>query len=199
MKSESNRDLTKVYTLLSTYENTFVLFYDNQQDNLWISPPLPRDRLLMAMYFVLTVQLYQHGSYTSMPDELSTIVQGLLDNSPVKHVDPDSLNSSSSSASTLDTSQNSVKENDLNKFSEHSRKQTKESLADSLCTIWKKGPREMIGSGRTSFVVKCSLNKKNLALKMVNLFKHAKYSLEELENEKDVMLWINTNTGIIYI
>lgn len=198
MKSESNRGLEKVYTLVSTYENTFVLFYDNTKDALWISPPLSRKHLLFAMYFVLIIQLQQHGY---IEGTLSSLAQRLINESPKKHVSEESLNisnTSSSSSSTMNTSQTSVKENDQNKTPEGTPRKNNyyESIRNSLTTIWKNGPREMIGTGRTCFVVKVSLNQKFLALKMVNVFKNARGSLKELEHENDVMLWINTNTSI---
>jgi hypothetical protein len=194
MKSESNRGLEKVYTLVSTYENTFVLFYDNGKDALWISPPLPRHKLLLAMYFVLIIQLEQHGYIEGM---LSSLARSLINESPKKLVSEENLNTSNTSSSTMNASQTSVKENDQNKTPEGTpRKNNYESFRDSLTTVWKNGPREMIGTGRTCFVIKVSLKQKFLALKMVNVFKNARGSLKELEHENDVMLWINANTSI---
>lgn len=156
MVREKNRGIAKVYSLLSTYENTFVLFYDNEKDHLWISRPLARDHLLFAMYFVLIIHLYQQGYSEIFPNGLSALVRDLLDKYPGKS----------------DTFKSSVNENDSIYYAKS----------------WKKGPREMIATGRTCYVFKVT---NTLAFKMVNLFRNEKESLEELENEYEVMKHIN--------
>ena len=170
MRSDSNNGFNRVYKLLSTFEATFVLFYDNEQDSLWISRPLPREKLLLAMYFVLSIQLHQSNLYKEIPHDLLVILNDLENNFPTLPSNSSTLNDSLTYSS-------------LN--------------AQSLSLIWKKGPKEMIRSGRTCFVVKVSFNNHLLALKMVYLYKNEEGSIEELENEKDVMRWINLNTSII--
>ena len=175
MRSDSNNGFNRVYKLLSTFEATFVLFYDNEQDSLWISRPLPREKLLLAMYFVLSIQLHQRNLYKEIPHDLLVILNDL----DLEKNFPTLPSKSSINSSTLN---DSLAYSSLN--------------AQSLSLIWKKGPKEMIGSGRTCFVVKVSFNNHLLALKMVYLYKNEEGSIEELENEKDVMQWINLNTSI---
>ena len=174
MNRDSNRGIDKVYSLLSTFENTFVLFYDDERDHLWISRPIPRGQLLFAMYFVLIIQLHQQGYSEIFPDGLSTLVKELLNKYPGK-----SEGLMKISNRTLNISQSSV--NEIQRY----------SLADLLYASWKKGPREMIATGRTCYVFKVSIKPMPLAFKMVNLFRNVEDSLEELDNEYQVMQRIN--------
>lgn len=190
MRSESNNGFTHVYSLLSTFEATFVLFYDDEEDSLLISRPLPREKLLLAMYFVLSIQLHQRKLDKEIPQDLLVILNDLEKNFPTLRSESDS--SGSSNNSTLTQSLTSSNNTTLNDSVIRSSR-----IAQSLSLIWKKGPKEMIGSGRTCFVIKVSYNNRLLALKMIYLYRNPKGSLEELENEKDVMEWINLNTRIL--
>ena len=77
MKSDSNQNFKNVFTLISTFETTFVLYYDNEKEHLWISRPLSRDKLLTVMFFVLSIQLYQRGYFKDIPEDLLAILQEL--------------------------------------------------------------------------------------------------------------------------
>lgn len=112
-------------------------------------------------------------------------------NFPTLPSESDSSGSSNSSTLTQ-SSTNSSNNTTLNDTVIHSS-----LIAQSLSLIWKKGPKEMIGIGRTCFVVKVSYNNRLLALKMIYLYRNPKGSLEELQNEKEVMEWINLNTSIL--
>jgi hypothetical protein len=191
MRSDSNNGIKHVYTLLSTFEATFVLFYDNEEnDSLWISRPLPREELLLAMYLVLSIQLHQQHLFKNTPQDLLDILLDLDENFPTLPSQSDASNNSTLSQNSANTTQtsNNTTLTDVVKYSSLN--------AQSLSSIWKRGPKEMIGSGRTGFVIKVSYNDRLLALKMVYLYRNSEGSLEELENEKDVMQWINLNTSI---
>ena len=195
MKSDSNQSFINVVAMLSTFETTFVLHYDNEKDHLLISRPLSRDKLLTAMFFVLSIQLYQRGYLKEIAEDLLAIFQELS-------IDVESELDTSNSSST-NTSQSSVEENDSNNTQayndETERKTSSKPTAESLLEIWKKEPKELIATGRTCFVVKVSLNGEALALKMLNLFKNAQGSLQELEHEKEVVEWISHASNLFEI
>jgi hypothetical protein len=125
----------------------------------------------ICLLFVLIIQLYQQGYSEIFPDGLSTLVKDLLNKYPGKS---DGLMDISNR--TLNISQSSVNEVHQN------------SLSDLLYASWKKGQREMIATGRTCYVFKVSIKTMTLAF---NLFRNKKDSLEELDNEYQVMQRIN--------
>ena len=171
MKKEANYGSRYMFALLSSYELTYVLFLDNNTEidkplNLFISPPIRKDKLLRAICFVLAMR------YECILLEKQT-------SNEIENLRNDVLNYFEEKNNSLPKSVNI--------------EYGSNSLQARILRAWREKPiQTVIGRGRTGFVVKLDLDDdESLALKMVNVFKHAPDAIDELENEYDVLQFLN--------
>lgn len=174
MKTETNHGKKEVYSLISSYEKTFVLYLDNEQDetNLFISPPIHKDQLLRAVFFVLIMR------NEWLNENIEKEALKIFDDLQKKF-----------KQYFKTTNQSLSKTKNENKDIPHSSKEG--SIVKSMANY-----KKVIGFGRTCFVVKTLYAGEWLALKMVNVFKHEKGALEELKNEKMVLEALNKKAGL---
>jgi len=184
MWSSANHGATKVYALLSTFEQTFVLHYNNDTDILLISPKLSRKDLLKAIFLVLALNLRKTFEKTN--PELFKILNDITEDVD-KYV--------KRQKDTLNPPHNyNLRKREFNEWeqtqSQQNRKiNSKNQLGYELLISFRKN-RISLGYGRTSMVFKVHVDGVWLAFKMVDLFKPAVGALQELENEAKVMNWL---------
>ena len=192
MRKEANNRTRYMFSLVSSYELTYVLFLDNGSDvntrsndesvkamNLFISPFITKDQLLRAICFVLAMR------YECILMEKQT-------SKKIQNIRIDVLNKFEMKNKSLPKSSNGENsENDSNSANVGNI-QAPQSLQARILRAWRaESGKTVIGRGRTGFVVKLDLDDgESLALKMVDVFKHAHGAIEELENEYKVLQFL---------
>lgn len=185
MQSFANHCDTHVYSLISSFESTYVLYLNNNQRNtrapkelnLYISPPLEKKHLLRAIAFVLFLRHCK--VYNGEPEMKKELIQ--LRNNVTRGF------YNKNNQQQLSTKRNLAQDNKPDNGG--NAKNTKsQQLKCVLSDAYKAGKIHFIGRGRTSFVMKLERDDgKLLALKMVDVYKHAVGAITELENEFNVL------------
>lgn len=190
MKKDANDGTRHMFSLVSSYKLTYVLFLDNYSDlntratndesgkplNLFISQPLGKEKLLRAICFVLAMRYKGIAIENQKSKAIVTLRKDVIDYFNRKN--------------NLIKSKNSNCWNDKEKAKRANSDniESPEPLEARLLRAWKEKPRKnVIGRGRTGFVVKLDLGGESLALKMVDVFKHAPGAIDKLENEYKVL------------
>lgn len=186
MQSFANHCDTHVYSLISSFESTYVLYLNNNQRNtrapkelnLYISPPLEKKHLLRAISFVLFLRHCK--VYNGEPEMKKELIQ-LRDD-----ITKGFYNKNNQSLSRKRKLYQDNKRDNAN--GENVKNTKSQQLKCVLSDAYKAGKIHFIGRGRTSFVMKLERDDgKLLALKMVDVYKHAVGAITELENEFNVL------------
>lgn len=188
MQSFANHGDTHVYSLISTYEMTYVLYLNNNNHhntrankelNLYISPPLEKKHLLRAIAFVLFLRHCQvYTGESEMKKDLIKLKEDITKSFYNKNIQQQ-----------LSTKRNLAQDKKRDNANGGNVKNTKsQQLKCALSDAYNAGKIHFIGRGRTSFVMKLERDDgKLLALKMVDVYKHAVGAITELENEFNVL------------
>jgi len=180
MIPKANHHQNEVYALLSTFEQTFVFYYNEKKNILLISPQLSRNKLLKAIFFVLAINLRKTIEKTNpdlfeilnnIANDVTNVIADIVEKDENKSTHERNLRKKESKDST-NQSGKTKKMNQLR----YELSFEKNSL--------------IVGNGRTSMVYKVPIDEGWQALKMVDLFKPAAGAHQELENEANVMNWL---------
>ena len=196
MQSFANHCDRDVYSLISSFECTYVLYLNNNNQrntrapkelNLYISPPLEKKHLMRAIAFVLFLRHFK--DYNGEPEMKKSLIKLKNDISTGFY---------NKNKQLLSTKRNLAQEKKRDNANGGNAKNTKsQQLKCVLSDAYKDGKIHFIGRGRTSFVMKLECDDgKLLALKMVDVYKHAVCAITVLENEFNVLQVLKNKKGI---
>lgn len=216
MIPKRNHGKNDKFSVVSNYEWTFFLYMQDDQSPLWISNCFDKNLFLRAVFLVLILQndddemvnklAKRYKSLSFLPKFKNDVLNSLksdqmalnaASNTSQKPDDdkqggsqfkPGSHNKDVDNNKTkTNPKKNDKKKSDRNNKAKDVKKANVLSInSEEIYKIWS---REgiFVGEGRTAEVFKIPYEGKWIALKMIDLFKHAENALEELEHEKNFL------------
>lgn len=169
------------YAMLSTYINTWVIF--KSDGNLFISPAIQRNKLILAIFYTLTLrdQSIHEETIKSHMEKIKEINEKLKLNLNLD-VDCPAIETKLTE-NEPDPNDYFISEDFKQEFS--SLETTISSIYDSIISC------KPIGYGASGVVVRVIILNKTYAIKMIDLYKQS-HLLPDLENELDMLKHLNS-------